>query len=142
MRSWIRPRAARIRSSAAICSSVGGRNTGVLLQQTQHLFLATLQHADELFVGRAARLPAFHYVIPCASAIFEQPVFGFGIEMRGEWAVDHIFLLCFIVVRRNFEVQFLAQGYCARYGCLPQYPCARNCTSKFRRTTMKHSQNM
>src|SRR5579884_336727 len=96
----------------------------ILLQQAQHLALAALHHADKLLVGGAARLPAFHHVIPRAGAVLEEPAFSLRVEMRREGAVDDVFLLLLIVVRGNLELQFLTE----RHGCghpdLPQFVVA------------------
>src|SRR5947209_11783817 len=96
----------------------------ILQQKPQHLAFAALHHADKFLVLGATRLPAFHHIIPCARSILQQPVLGFGIEMRRESTIDDIFFLLLVVVRGNVELQFVAQWYSSRHPDLAQFVVA------------------
>src|SRR5215469_1287028 len=92
-----------------------------LLQKPQHLAFPALHHANKFLVLGTTRLPAFHHIIPRARPILQQPVLGFGIEMRRESTIDDIFFLLLVVVRGNVELQFITQWYSGGHPDLAQF---------------------
>src|SRR2546429_8516265 len=85
---------------------------------------STLYHPNELFIHRPTRLPAYHDIVPGAGTILKQPVLSLSVKMGGKRTIDHIFLLRFIVTRRDVEMQFLAQRDSARHPDLAQFVIA------------------
>src|SRR6266699_590540 len=101
-----------------------GISGSITSRKAYHFSLAALHHTDKLIIFGAACLPALHHIIPRTGPFLKQPALYPGIEVSGERAIEHIFLLCLVVVGRDLDVKLIAQRYGGRHPDLAQFVVA------------------